>query len=63
MKNGQFTPQAAVLWSTIPHAAKERILANVFCRKCGGSVQITNFSGEEREGDLYLVSGRKLLFL
>jgi hypothetical protein len=57
MKDERFTPQAAVLWGTIPHAAQERILANVFCGKCGGSTQIMNFSGEERDGDLYLKGG------
>ena len=34
--------------------ARARILANVFCVECRGSVQIVNFTGEEREGDLYL---------
>jgi len=51
---GQFTPQAAVLWGTIPKEARERILANVFCGNCHGSVTITNFSGEEENGDVIL---------
>ena len=54
MSDGKFTPQAAVLWATIPKEARERILASVFCVKCRTSVQITNFTGEERKGDVYL---------
>jgi len=54
MSNEKFTPQAAVLWKMIPLEARTRILANVFCVKCRGSVTITNFTGEERKGDVYL---------
>ena len=43
-----------MLWGTIPQVARARILANVFCVKCRDSVQITNFTGEERNGDVYL---------
>ena len=42
------------MWGTIPKEARTRILANVFCVKCGGSVQITKFTAEERKGDLIL---------
>ena len=54
MNGGKLTPQAAVLWGTIPKEARERILANVFCVKCRTSVRITNCIGEERKGDVYL---------
>ena len=54
MSDGKFTPQAAVLWGTIPKEARERILANVLCVKCRTSVQITNFTGKKRKGDVYL---------
>lgn len=54
MSDGKFTPSAAVLWGTIPKEARARILANVFCAKCCDSIQMTNFTGEERKGDLYL---------
>lgn len=54
MSAGKFTAQAALLWGTIPQEARAKILANVFCAKCRDSVQITNFTGEERKGDLYL---------
>ena len=54
MKDGQFTTRAAVLWATIPKEARERILKNVFCAQCGGSVEIIKFKGEERDGNLVL---------
>ena len=54
MNEGQFTPQAAVLWGTIPIETRGRILANVFCVKCRSTVPITNFTGEERKGDVYV---------
>ena len=54
MGDGKFSTRAAVLWSTIPKQARERILANVFCVKCGDSVPIINFPGEERDGDVCL---------
>ena len=54
MNDGKFTPKAALLWSSIPKEAQARILANVFCVKCRGSVQIKNFAGEEENGDVVL---------
>ena len=54
MNEGKFTMRAAVLWGTIPKEARARILANVFCVKCGGSVTMTNYTGEERKGDVHL---------
>ena len=55
MNNGKFTLEAAVLWGAIPLAAKKRILANVYCVKCRGSVQIVDFTGKlEKHGDLIL---------
>ena len=54
MNDGQFTLPAAVLWATIPKEARERILANVFCVKCRGAVVITNYTGEEENGDVIL---------
>jgi hypothetical protein len=55
VKDGAFTERAAVLWSTIPQEARERILKNVFCVKCRGAVEIVDFKGEEKRGDLILV--------
>lgn len=54
MSDGRFTAKAAVLWGAIPKEARERILAAVFCVKCRTSVQITKFTGEEKNGDVYL---------
>jgi hypothetical protein len=54
MSEGKFTPQAAILWSPIPMKARKQILANVFCAKCLNSVQIKDFIGEEKHGDIYL---------
>lgn len=54
MSDGNFSTRAAVLWSTIPKAVRERILANVFCAECGSSVPIANFTGEELDGDVCL---------
>ena len=55
MSDDKFTTQAAVLWGVIPLAAKQRILANVFCVKCRGAVQIVNFTGDvDKRGDVIL---------
>jgi len=54
MSEGQFSVRAGVLWGTIPKEARERILKNVFCRKCRGSVEMVGVTGEEEKGDLIL---------
>jgi hypothetical protein len=54
MSEEQFTARAAVLWGTIPREARERLLKNVFCGNCRGSVEITKFTGEESDGNLVL---------
>lgn len=54
MNEGKFTTRAAVLWGAIPKEARERILAAVFCVQCRTSVTITNFKGEEKNGDVFL---------
>ena len=51
---GPFSARAGVIWGTIPKEARERILKNVFCRKCRGSVEMLRFTGEEEKGDLIL---------
>ena len=50
-----FTPQAAKRWKKIPQWAQEKILANVFCGKCGGSVPIVLEKAEMRNKDLILM--------
>ena len=53
--NGQFTPNAALLWAMVPKEAQIRILANVFCVKCRDAVQIVNFTGDvDNRGDVIL---------
>ena len=54
MSEEQFTARAAALWGAIPTQARERLLKNVFCRNCRGSVEIIKFTGEERAGNLVL---------
>jgi hypothetical protein len=54
MSEEQFTARAAALWGTIPSQARERLLKNVFCVRCGDSVEITKFTGEERDGNMVL---------
>ena len=54
MSEGTFSTQAGVLWGTIPREARERILKNVFCGKCRGSVEMVRFTGEEEKGDVIL---------
>lgn len=54
MSEEQFTPRAAALWGAIPTQARERLLKNVFCGNCRGSVEIIKFTGEERDGNLAL---------
>ena len=54
MTDERFTARAATLWATIPREARERILKNVFCGQCGGSVELIKFTGEEPDGDLVL---------
>ena len=54
MTDERFTARAALLWGTIPKEARERILKNVFCVKCSGSVEIVKFKVEESDGNLVL---------
>ena len=54
MSEGTFSTQAGVLWGTIPRKAREKILKNVWCVKCRGSVEMVRFTGEEENGDVIL---------
>lgn len=49
-----FTPKAEALWSIVPNWARERILANVFCTRCRTSVQMVDYTGTEKNGDVIL---------
>ena len=57
MNDGKFTTRAAVLWGTIPLAARKRILANCFCVKCLTSVQIVNFKGDVKMNGNVILKG------
>ena len=54
MSKQKFTPEAELLWGSVPSQVQERILQNVFCGKCGGSVTIVDYTGKEENGDLIL---------
>jgi hypothetical protein len=54
VKKSQFTPEAAILWSSVPEEAKPKILKNVFCAECMDTVEIVNYNGTAKKGDLIL---------
>ena len=49
-----FTPEAARRWKRIPQWAQEKILDNVYCGKCVGSVPIALETAEMEQEDLIL---------
>ncbi|MGB2866489.1 MAG: hypothetical protein WBC05_24375 [Sedimentisphaerales bacterium] len=49
-----FTPQARCRWKKIPEWAQKKILDNVFCSKCLGSVTILLETAEMIGKDLIL---------
>ena len=49
-----FTPEAKLRWNKIPEWAQEKILDNVFCTKCIGSVTIILETAEMKDKDLIL---------
>jgi len=49
-----FTPAAAKRWKKIPKWAQRKILDNVFCGKCLGSVPIALETAEMEENNLIL---------
>jgi hypothetical protein len=51
-----FTPEGQRRWDKIPKWAQEKILANVFCCGCLGSVQINLQSGKMKK-DLLVLKG------
>jgi hypothetical protein len=50
----QFTPDAAILWSSFPETVKPKILKNVYCANCRATVEIVDFKGTAVNGDLVL---------
>lgn len=53
-EKNQFTPEAAILWSSVPKDARAKILANAWCLNCRGAVQMIDIKGVEDRGDLIL---------
>ena len=51
----EFTGSAAKLWVAIPAESKKELLATVWCGKCRHPVNIKNFSGVVKSGNLLLV--------
>jgi hypothetical protein len=50
-----FTSPARQRWESIPAEIRQRLLSNVWCRRCRHETTITNFSGTIKNGDLLLV--------
>jgi len=49
-----FTPEARSRWEKIPEWAQKKILDNVFCAKCLGSITIILETAEMKGKDLIL---------
>lgn len=60
MDSDNFTHKALLLWSIVPRGARGRILKNVFCTRCRTSVEIVNYKGAEKKGDVILTGSCKL---
>ena len=54
VNKGIFTTEALRRWKKVPKWAQKKILANVFCSKCLGSVTILLEKAEMRGKDLIL---------
>ena len=54
-----FTPKALLLWSLVPREARARILKNVFCTRCRVSVEMVDYMGTEKTGDVVLTGSCK----
>jgi hypothetical protein len=52
--NNRFTPAAAARWRKIPDWAQTKLLANVWCSRCGTMTTITAYQGAVVKGDLVL---------
>jgi hypothetical protein len=50
----RFSPEAAILWSSVPSDARHRILNAVWCSNCRGAVQMIDFTDQVEKGDLIL---------
>jgi len=54
MSKKKFTNEAALLWGGIPMPQQKRILKSACCAKCDTFVEIVNYCGTVKDGDLCL---------
>ena len=60
MDTEKFTPKALLLWSIVPREARARIVKAVFCTRCRGSVEMVEYYGIEKNGDVLLTGKCKV---
>ena len=49
-----FSLQAELLWASVPPAVRPTLLGIVWCGQCRTAVEIVDYSGKEKAGDLIL---------
>ena len=49
-----FSLQAELLWESVPPAVRPTLLCNVWCGQCRTEVEIVDYAGKEKAGDLIL---------
>jgi len=54
MSAKNFSLQAELLWASVPSAVRPTLLCNVWCGQCRAEVEIVDYSGKEKAGDLIL---------
>lgn len=54
VSTANFTPKAELLWSTVRPDAKAGILKSVWCAKCRAAVEIVDYKGCEKNGNVVL---------
>ena len=60
MESSNFTSKAMLLWSIVPKDARAQILKAVFCTRCRTSVEIVDYKGTEKNGDVVLTGSCKV---
>ncbi|MFH0924311.1 MAG: hypothetical protein V1872_01545 [bacterium] len=50
----KFTPDAKIIWDSIPSQIQDKLLKNVWCPKCSKITTIINFEGKIVMKDLIL---------
>jgi hypothetical protein len=49
-----FSLHAELLWEAVPAAVRSTLLCNVWCGQCRTEVEIVDYAGKEKAGDLIL---------